>query len=175
MPMLQDLAITKHYIIMKKTLFLIAALFVSASIFAQHDTIRVNGLILGGSYTEAQIIDSLGIPSTIIENDPVFEGWRTYRYTDSFTGLFNDFLFIDGSLQRFAIRGKDFKLNNFLEVGMDVSAVSQMGGVIYEVHPHRFFWAPSEEYKRIGYVTIFIDTATQKIKLISATTTSDFM
>ena len=25
------------------------------------------------------------------------------------------------------------------------------------------------------YVTIFIDTATQKIKLISATTTSDFM
>jgi hypothetical protein len=173
--MLQGLATTKHYIIMKKTLFLIAALFVSATLFAQHDTIKVNGLILGGSYTEAQIIDSLGVPSTIGENDPNFEGWITYRYIDSFTGLFNDFLFIYGSLQSFAIRGKDFKLNNFLEVGMDVSAVSQMGGVIYEVHPHRFFWAPSEEYKRIGYVTIFIDTATQKIKLISATTTSDFM
>jgi len=173
--MLQDLAITKHYIIMKKTLFLIAALFISATLFAQHDTIRVNGLILGGSYTETQIIDSLGVPSTIVENDPDFEGWRTFLYQDNTTGDNNEFLFIDGSLQSFAIRGKDFKLNNFLEVGMDVSAVSQMGGVIYEVHPHRFFWAPSEEYRRIGYVTIFIDTATQKIKLISATTTSDFM
>jgi len=162
-------------IIMKKTLFLIAALFVSATLFAQHDTIKVNGLILGGSYTEAQIIDSLGVPSTIVENDPDFEGWRTFLYPDNTTGDNNEFLFIDGSLQKFVIRGKDFKLNNFLEVGMDVSAVSQMGGVIYEVHPHRFFWAPSEEYKRIGYVTIFIDTATQKIKLISATTTSDFM
>ncbi len=160
---------------MRKTLFLIAALFVSATLFAQHDTIKVNGLILGGSYTEAQIIDSLGVPSTIVENDPDFEGWRTFLYPDNTTGDNNEFLFIDGSLQSFAIRGKDFKLNNFLEVGMDVSAVSQMGGVIYEVHPHRFFWAPSEEYKRIGYVTIFIDTATQKIELISATTTSDFM
>jgi len=160
---------------MKKTLFLIAALFVSTSIFAQHDTIRVNGLILGYCYSQAQIIDSLGVPSTIVENDPDFEGWRTFLYQDNTTGDNNEFLFIDGSLQSFAIRGKDFKLNNFLEVGMDVSAVSQMGGVIYEVHPHRFFWAPSEEYRRIGYVTIFIDTATQKIKLISATTTSDFM
>jgi len=160
---------------MKKTLFLIAAIFASATLFAQHDTIKVNGLILGGSYTEAQIIDSLGVPSTIVENDPDFEGWRTFLYPDNTTGDNNEFLFIDGSLQSFAIRGKDFKLNNFLEVGMDVSAVSQMGGVIYEVHPHRFFWAPSEEYKRIGYVTIFIDTATQKIELISATTTSDFM
>lgn len=160
---------------MKKTLFVIVALFVSATLVAQNDTIRVNGLILGGSYTEDQIIDSLGVPSTIITNDPNFEGWIEYRYTDSVTGLFNDFLFIDGSLQSFAIRGKGFKLNNFLEVGMDVSAVSQLGGVIFEVQPHRFFWAPSEEYKTIGYVTIFIDTATQKIKLISATTTSDFM
>lgn len=173
--MLQDLAITKHLTIMKKTLFVIVALFVSATLVAQNDTIRVNGLILGGSYTEDQIIDSLGVPSTIITNDPNFEGWIEYRYTDSVTGLFNDFLFIDGSLQSFAIRGKGFKLNNFLEVGMDVSAVSQLGGVIFEVQPHRFFWAPSEEYKTIGYVTIFIDTATQKIKLISATTTSDFM
>ncbi len=160
---------------MKKTLFLIAAIFASATLFAQHDTIKVNGLILGGSYTEAQIIDSLGVPSTIVENDPDFEGWRTFLYPDNTTGDNNEFLFIYGSLQSFAIRGNDFKLNNFLEVGMDVSAVSQMGGVIYEVHPHRFFWAPSEEYRRIGYVTIFIDTATQKIKLISATTTSDFM
>jgi hypothetical protein len=173
--MLQDLAITKHYIIMKKTLFLIAALFVSATLFAQHSSIKVNGLEISYCYSQAQIIDSLGVPSTIAENDPYFEGWRTFLYPDNTTGDNNEFLFIDGSLQSFAIRGKDFKLNNFLEVGMDVSAVSQMGGVIYEVHPHRFFWAPSEEYKRIGYVTIFIDTATQKIKLISATTTSDFM
>jgi len=173
--MLQDLAITKHYIIMKKTLFLIAALFVSATLFAQHSSIKVNGLEISYCYSQAQIIDSLGVPSTIIENDPVFEGWIEYRYIDSVTGLFNDFLFIDGSLQSFAIRGKDFKLNNFLEVGMDVSAVSQMGGIVFGVEPDLFFWAPSEEYKRIGYVTIFIDTATQKIKLISATTTSDFM
>ncbi|MPM06750.1 hypothetical protein SDC9_53053 [bioreactor metagenome] len=66
-------------------------------------------------------------------------------------------------------------MNNFLEVGMDVSAVSQLGGVIFGVEPDLFYWAPNEEYKTIGFVTIFIDTATQKIKLISATTTSDFM
>ncbi len=160
---------------MKKTLFVIVALFVSATLVAQNDTIRVNGLILGGSYTEAQIIDNLGVPSTIISNDPNFEGWIEYRYTDNVTGLFNDFLFIYGSLQSFAIRGKDFKLNNFLEVGMDVSAVSQLGGVIFGVEPDLFYWAPSEEYKTIGYVTIFIDTETQKIKLIGADTTSDIM
>ncbi len=160
---------------MKKTLFLIAALFASATLFAQHDTIKVNGLILGGSYTEAQIIDSLGVPSTIVENDPYFEGWRTFLYQDNTTGDNNEFLFIYGSLQSFAIRGKDFKLNNFLEVGMDVSAVSQMGGIVFGVEPDLFCWAPSEEYKRIGYVTIFIDTATQKIKLIGADTTSDVM
>ena len=173
--MLQDLAITKHLTIMKKTLFVIVALFVSATLFAQNNSIKVNGLEISYCYSQTQIIDSLGAPSTIIENDPNFEGWIEYRYIDSVTGLFNDFLFIDGSLQSFAIKGKDFKLNNFLEVGMDVSAVSQIGGVIFEVQPHRFFWAPSEEYKTIGYVTIFIDTATQKIELISATITSDFM
>ena len=173
--MLQDLAITKHYIIMKKTLFLIAALFVSATLFAQHSSIKVNGLEISYCYSQAQIIDSLGVPSTIVENDPDFEGWRTFLYQDNTTGDNNEFLFIDGSLQSFAIRGKDFKLNNFLEVGMDVSAVSQMGGIVFGVEPDLFFWAPSEEYKKIGHVTIFIDTATQKIKLISATTTSDFM
>ena len=160
---------------MKKTLLIITALLAWATMFAQHDTIRVNGLILGGSYTEAQIIDSLGVPTTIIADDPNFEGWISYRYTDNVTGLFNDFLFIYGSLQKIAIRGKDFKLNNFLEVGMDVSAVSQMGGVIFGVEPDLFYWAPSEEYKNIGHVTVFMDVATQKIKLISATTTSDFM
>ncbi len=160
---------------MKKILFVILSLFVSANLLAQYDTIKVNGLVLGGDYTEAQIIDSLGTPTTIIANDPDFEGWVTYRYTDSSTGLFNDFLFIDGSLQSVAIRGKDFKLNNFLEVGMDASAVTQMGGVIFGIEPDLFYWAPSEEYKEIGHVTVFIDTATQKIELISATTTSDFM
>ncbi len=160
---------------MKKILFIIVSLFVSANLLAQYDTIKVNGLVLGGDYTEAQIIDSLGTPTTIIANDPNFEGWVEYRYIDSSTGLFNDFLFIDGSLQSVAIRGKDFKLNNFLEVGMDASAVTQMGGVIFEIKSDMFYWAPSEEYKEIGHVTVFIDTATQKIELISATTTSDFM
>jgi len=160
---------------MKKILFIIVSLFVSANLLAQYDTIKVNGLVLGGDYTEAQIIDSLGILTTISANDPDFEGWVTYRYTDSSTGLFNDFLFIDGSLQSVAIRGQDFKLNNFLEVGMDASAVTQMGGVIFGIESDLFCWAPSEEYKNIGHVTIYIDTATQKIKLIGVEANSDFM
>jgi len=160
---------------MKKILFIIVSLFVSANLLAQYDTIKVNGLVLGGDYTEAQIIDSLGTPTTIIPDDLDFPGWIEYRYTDSSTGLFNDFLFIDGSLQRIAIRGKDFKLNNFLEVGMDASAVTQMGGVIFEIKSDMFYWAPSEEYKEIGHVTIYIDTATQKIKLIGVEANSDFM
>jgi len=160
---------------MKKILFIITALFVSVTLFAQHNSIKVNGMEISYCFSEAQIIDSLGTPTTIIANDPNFEGWVEYRYIDSSTGLFNDFLFIDGSLQSVAIRGKDFKLNNFLEVGMDASAVTQMGGVIFEIKSDMFYWAPSEEYKEIGHVTVFIDTATQKIELISATTTSDFM
>ena len=160
---------------MKKILFIITALFASVTLFAQHNSIKVNGMEISYCFSEAQIIDSLGIPTTIIANDPNFEGWVTYRYTDSFTGLFNDFLFIDGSLQSVAIRGKDFKLNNFLEVGMDASAVTQMGGVIFGIEPDLFYWAPSEEYKKIGHVTIYIDTATQKIKLIGVEANSDFM
>ena len=160
---------------MKKILFIITALFVSVTLFAQHNSIKVNGMEISYCFSEAQIIDSLGTPTTIIANDPNFEGWVEYRYIDSSTGLFNDFLFIDGSLQSVAIRGKDFKLNNFLEVGMDASAVTQMGGVIFGIEPDLFYWAPSEEYKKIGHVTIYIDTATQKIKLIGVEANSDFM
>ena len=160
---------------MKKTLLIIITLLAWATLFAQHNSIKVNGMEISYCFSEAQIIDSLGVPTTIIADDPDFEGWITYRYTDSVTGLFNDFLFIYGSLQDIAIRGKDFKLNNFLEVGMDVSAVSQMGGVIFGVEPDLFYWAPNEEYKNIGHVTVFIDEATQKIKLIGVETTSDIM
>ncbi len=160
---------------MKKILFIITALFVSVTLFAQHNSIKVNGMEISYCFSEAQIIDSLGIPTTIIPDDLDFPGWIEYRYTDSSTGLFNDFLFIDGSLQKIAIRGKDFKLNNFLEVGMDASAVTQMGGVIFGIEPDLFCWAPSEEYKNIGCVTIYIDTATQKIKLIGVEANSDFM
>ena len=160
---------------MKKILFIITALFASVTLFAQHNSIKVNGMEISYCFSEAQIIDSLGTPTTIIANDPNFEGWVEYRYIDSSTGLFNDFLFIDGSLQSVAIRGKDFKLNNFLEVGMDASAVTQMGGVIFGIEPDLFYWAPSEEYKKIGHVTIYIDTATQKIKLIGVEANSDFM
>ena len=160
---------------MKKILFIITALFVSVTLFAQHNSIKVNGMEISYCFSEAQIIDSLGTPTTIIANDPNFEGWVEYRYIDSSTGLFNDFLFIDGSLQSVAIRGKDFKLNNFLEVGMDASAVTQMGGVIFGIKSNLFYWAPSEEYKNIGCVTIYIDTATQKIKLIGVEANSDFM
>lgn len=160
---------------MRKILSIIVSLIVSAPLFSQYNAITVNGLKLSFTFIEAQLIDSLGVPSIIDYGENIFQGWVTYKYADNTTGRNNDFLFIDGSLQQFHIRSNNFKLNNFLEVGMDISAVNQMGGVIFNSKTDLFYWAPSEEYKNTGYTIIHFNPVNQKITTISVTTTSDSM
>ena len=160
---------------MKKLIIIIVSLIVSMPLFAQYSEIKVNGLILGATYTESQITDSLGAPSRIIPPNQDFPDWVEYRYLNSVIGNESAFLLIDGSLQQFCIRNNNFKLNNYLEVGMDISMVNQMGGVIYNSTSDLFYWAPSEAYKSIGYAIIHFNPSNQKITLIDVSTTSDFI
>ena len=156
-------------------MLIIVSLTLSIPVFSQFSEIKVNGLILGATYTESQITDGLGAPSRIIPPNQDFPDWVEYRYLDSVIGNESAFLFIDGSLQQFCIRNNNFKLNNYLEVGMDISMVNQMGGVIYNSASDLFYWAPSEEYKRIGYAIIHFNPSNQKITLIDVSTKSDFI
>ncbi len=160
---------------MRKLIIIIVSFIVSIPVFSQYSQIKINGLILGATYTDSQLIDSLGAPSRILPIDPDFPDWVEYRYLRNTTGNESAFLFIDGSLQKFCIRDTTFKLNNYLEVGMDIAMVNQMGGVIFNLASDLFYWAPSEEYKSIGYAIIHFNPSNQKITLIDVSTKSDFI
>jgi len=160
---------------MKKLIILVVSLIVSMPLFSQYSEIKVNGLILGATYTESQITDSLGAPSRITPPNEDFPDWITYWYFDSLAGKENEFTLINNSLQQIVIRGNNIKMNNFLGVGMSTSAVNQMGGIIFNVKPNLFYWAPNEEYKSKGYAIIHFNPSNQKITLIDVSTTSDFM
>ena len=151
-----------------KKLILLTVLFISSTaVFAQLYPFKVNGLTLGEKYTTEQIIAALG-QSPKIDNESLIPGWVSYRYFDSETGEPNDFLFIYNYFQVFDIRGKDYKLSNLLEIGMDASVIESMGGVIYGVEPDMFYWAPSVDKKGKEFLKIFRDPVTNKITLISA-------
>ena len=151
-----------------KKLILLTVLFISSTaVFAQLYPFKVNGLTLGEKYTTEQIIAALG-QSPDIDDEDVIPGWVSYRYVDNKTGKPNDFLFIYNYFQVFDIRGKDYKLSNLLEIGMDASVIESMGGVIYGVEPDMFYWAPSVDKKGKEFLQIFRDPATNKMTLISA-------
>ena len=91
-------------------MLIIVSLTLSIPVFSQFSEIKVNGLILGATYTESQITESLGAPSRIIPPNQDFPNWVEYRYLNSVIGNESAFLFIDGSLQQFCIRNNNFKL-----------------------------------------------------------------
>ena len=158
---------------MKKLILLTVLLISSTAVFAQLYPFKVNGLTLGEEYTPEQIIAALG-QSPYIDNEDIISKWVSYRYVDSKTGKPNDFLFIRNYFQVIDIGGKDYKLSNLLEIGMDASVIESMGGVIYDVQPHRLSWAPSVDKKGKEFLQIFRDPATNKITLISANIYDDF-
>ncbi len=162
-------------LLMKKFIIIIVSLTLSIPVFSQYSEIKVNGLILGATYTESQLTDSLGAPSRITPPNEDFPDWITYWYYDSLAGKENEFTLINNSLQQIVIRGNNIKLNNFLGVGMSTSAVNQMGGIIFNVKPNLFYWAPSEEYKSIGHAIIHFNPANQIIIAIGIESYSDFM
>ncbi len=94
---------------------LIFSLFAITNLYSQHTSIKVNGLELGQAYTDSQIRDSLGNPTSVIppsEDDEV-PGVTVYLYNN------NVFIFQNGTLTDFVIKSNQFKLNNYLTVGMD--------------------------------------------------------
>ncbi len=158
-----------------KKLILLTVLFISSTaVFAQLYPFKVNGLTLGEKYTTEQIIAALG-QSPDIDDEDVIPGWVSYMYVDSKTGRRSyEFLFIHNYFQVIDIGGKDYKLSNLLEIGMDASIIESMGGVIYGVEPDMFYWAPSVDKKGKEFLKIFRDPATNKITLISAIIYDDF-
>ena len=146
---------------MKKIIYsLIFSLFAFSNLYSQHTSIEANGLELGQTYTDSQIRDSLGAPTSIIppsENDDVL-GVTTYLYNN------NVFTFQDGVLILFVIRTSQFKLNNCLTVGINFATTSQMGGILTSADFGVYYWSPNENYRsQIGYVTIKYNTSDNAI------------
>ena len=151
----------------KLILFLIFALC-SISTYSQHSTITINGLSLSASYSGAQITAALGIPTNIrypSPDDDIPE-MAEYHYRSS------EFVFQTGDFIDFTIRDTLFKVNNYLVVGMDSSALNLMGGLLIPgKSPGVYNWAPSENYfNETGYLIIHTDISTHKITMISGET-----
>lgn len=137
----------------------------SISIYSQNCTITINGLSLSASYSGAQITAALGIPTNIrypSPDDDIPE-MTEYHYGSS------EFVFQAGDFIYFTIRDTLFKVNNYLGVGMDSSALNLMGGLLIPgKSPGVYYWAPSENYyNETGYLIIHTDVSTNKITLIS--------
>lgn len=150
---------------MRKIIYsLIFSLFAFSNLYSQHSSIKVNGLELGQIYTDSQIRDSLGIPTSVrypSEEDEVLD-LTTYFYNN------NEFFFQNGMLTDFVISSNQFKLNNFLTVGMDFSSATQLGGIITSsTIPGVYYWYPNEIYRsEKGYAKIIVNTSDNTISSI---------
>ena len=133
---------------------LIFSLFAITNLYSQHTLIKVNGLELGQTYTDSQIRDSLGNPTSVLTgSDDDTPGVITYLYNN------NWFTFQNGVLILFVIKTSQFKLNNFLNVGMNLNVTSQMGGVFTPFNSGAYCWYPNENYRsQVGCVTIQYNT-----------------
>lgn len=140
---------------------LIFSLFAITNLYSQHTSIKVNGLELGQAYTDSQIRDSLGIPTSVIppSEDDDIPGITSYVYND------NIFEFQYGVLDFIAITTTQFKLNNYLTVGMNFSAITQMGGILTPSNTiDVYYWYPNETYRlQVGYAMIVVNPINNKI------------
>lgn len=150
---------------MKKVIYsLLFFLFAFSNLYSQHTSIKVNGLELGKIYTDSQIRDSLGIPTAVrypSEDDEVLD-LTTYFYNS------NEFFFQNGMLTDFVISSNQFKLNNFLTIGMDFSSATKLGGVISSsTIPGVYYWYPNEiNRSEKGYAKITVNTSDNSISSI---------
>ena len=150
---------------MRKIIILFLSLLCSTVLFSQHNAIKVNGLKLFKTYTEVQIFEALGNPTNSIYPCPEDDipDITEYRYNEC------GFVFQNGEFYSFGIRDTIFKINGYLSVGMDLAAIAQMSGFLFNSESSGVYcWAPSEEYRNnIGYITIHTHPITQKITLIA--------
>ena len=144
---------------------LLFSLFAVTNLYSQHTSIKVNGLELGQTYTDSQIRDSLGIPTSVIppSEDDVVPGVTVYLYNN------NVFIFQNGTLTDFAIKSNQFKINNYLTMGMNFSAITQMGGILTPSNTFGlYYWYPDENYRtQKGYAKIRVNTIDNKILSIN--------
>ncbi|MDP3453723.1 MAG: hypothetical protein Q8R90_12310 [Bacteroidales bacterium] len=138
---------------------LLFSLFVITNLYSQHPSIKVNGLELGQAYTDSQIRDSLGNPTSVLTgSDDDIPGVTTYLYNN------NWFTFQNGVLILFVIKTSQFKLNNILTVGMNFNVTSQIGGILTPFDSRTYCWYPHENYRtQVGCVTIQYNTLDNSI------------
>ncbi|HRT84066.1 MAG TPA: hypothetical protein P5523_05450 [Bacteroidales bacterium] len=150
---------------MKKTTLFFVTILLSGFIYSQSNVIQINSLELGQLYTDAQIRASLGNPSNVKIpniNDDISD-LTEYHYNQC------RFVFQKGELVAFHLKDTTYKVDNFLTVDMDVSTLTQIGGLlIYYSSASAYYWAPSQNYfDNIGYLAIHIHPVTNKIVLIT--------
>lgn len=146
---------------MKKIIIILPLLFTLLSFYSQNTALKVNNLEIGKVYTDAQIQNSLGTPTSIKLPSPDDEVRNVTVY------IYNNdaFLFMEGEFISFGLRDTTFAVNGFLKSGDCVSKVNQMGGIITTSEsPDIILWAPNDQYKdNYGYLAVHFNTTTQKI------------
>lgn len=149
---------------MKKVIYsLLFFLFAYSNLYSQYTSIKVNGLELGQAYTDSQIRDSLGTPTSV---RPPSAGDDVYDVTTYFYNN-NVFFFQNGVLADFVIISSQFKLNNFLTVGMDFSNTAQMGGILSRIASGVYYWYPNEIYRsNYEYAMINVNSSDNTISSI---------
>lgn len=158
---------------MKTTILFFITILLSGFIYSQNTVIQINSLELGQLYTDAQIRAFLGNPSNIklpcINED--ISDLTEYHYNQC------RLVFQKGELVSFHLRDTTFKINNFLTVDMDISTLSQIGGVLnFFSSSNAYYWAPSQNYfDNIGYLSIHIHPVTNKIVLITGRITTPLL
>ena len=159
---------------MKKLILTLSILLITIISYGQHQTISVNGIELDKKYTQSQIYNILGTPKSIEpdESEPWFS-W--YYFNNSYFAFGNE----DWDLLAFTIKDTNYKVNNYLTVGMHSDSINAMKGYLtygsIDDETIHMYWAPSKEYRdNVGYIRIHINKQTKIIRMITIVTQEMF-
>lgn len=89
------------------------------------DAISVNGLIVGQGYTQEQIEQALGKPTTIVPPSEFDEYQNLYIYNYGA----DRFYCIDGKFYGFELKTSQYAVNGLMRVGSAISQLDQLGGI----------------------------------------------
>ena len=156
---------------MKKLIFTLSILLITIISYSQHQTISVNGIELDKKYTQSQIYNILGTPKSIEPN--ASEPWVSwYDYNNSSFAFGNE----DWDLLAFTIKDTNYKVNNYLTVGMHSDSIKAMKGYLTpeknaDEDSSFLYWAPSKDYRdNVAYIQIWVNRKTRKIEMIGLLT-----
>ena len=156
---------------MKKLILTLSILLITIISYGQHQTISVNGIELDKKYTQSQIYNILGTPKSIEPN--ASEPWVSwYDYNNSSFAFGNE----DWDLLAFTIKDTNYKVNNYLTVGMHSDSIKAMKGYLTpeknaDEDSSFLYWAPSKDYRdNVAYIQIWVNRKTRKIEMIGLLT-----